>query len=97
MSTRLIFPKTFEPIRCQCGVAHGVRDICVTQVGLQRPGIAAVIRQLVAATVPEHVGVRFDAELSPTAARSIMREKPGALSGAPRSDMNTNGDRSLSR
>ena len=30
-------------------------------------------------------------------ARSIMREKPGAVSGAPRSDTNTKGDRVLSR
>jgi hypothetical protein len=31
------------------------------------------------------------------AALSIIREKPGADNGAPRSDTNTNGDRSLSR
>jgi hypothetical protein len=32
-----------------------------------------------------------------TAARSTMRENPGAVSGAPRSETNTNGDMMLSR
>ena len=67
------------------------------QVSLQRPRIDAVIRELVAAGVAQHVRVRLDAELGATAARSIMREKPGAEKGAPRSDTNTKGDLALSR
>jgi len=35
----------------------------VAEVGLQRAGIDAVIRQLVAAGVTEHVGVTLDAEI----------------------------------
>jgi hypothetical protein len=45
----------------------------------------------------EHVGVRLDAQSATVAARSIMREKPGADSGAPRSDTKTNGEAGLSR
>jgi hypothetical protein len=48
------------------------------QIGLERPGIDAVIRELVAAGVAQHVSVRLDAELAGPAARSIMREKHGA-------------------
>jgi hypothetical protein len=58
----------------------------------------AVIRQLVAAGVAQHVGVSLDAETShDSGPRSIMRENPGAVSGAPRSDTNTNGELLLSR
>jgi hypothetical protein len=35
----------------------------LAEVGLQRAGINAVIRQLVAAGVTEHVGVSLDAEI----------------------------------
>jgi hypothetical protein len=57
----------------------------------------AVIGELVTTSVAEHMGVRFDPHFAETAARSTMREKPGAESGAPRSETNTNGDFTLSR
>jgi hypothetical protein len=38
-------------------------NIAVPQVSLQRPRVDAVIGELVAAGVAQHVGVRLDAEL----------------------------------
>jgi hypothetical protein len=53
----LILPETFEPILRQRGVPRGVLYVSVPEVGLQRAGIVAVIRELVAAGVAEHVGM----------------------------------------
>jgi hypothetical protein len=39
-------PEGLEPIGRQLGVAHRVLDIAVPKVGLQRPGVVAVIGQL---------------------------------------------------
>jgi hypothetical protein len=55
-------------------------------------GIDAVIREFVAAGVTEHIACALMPSSGATAARSTMREKLGAVSGAPRSDTNTNGD-----
>jgi hypothetical protein len=47
--------------------------------------------------VPQHVRVRFNAEIGSGAARSTIREKPGAVNGTPRSDTNTKADFSTCR
>ena len=49
--------RSLEAGRRQLGVAHGVLDVAVPEIGLQRPGIDAVIGELEAAGVPQHVGV----------------------------------------
>jgi hypothetical protein len=59
--TQLATPEILEPIRRQRGVARGVLDIAVPQVGLQRSGVVAVIRELVPTAMAEHVGVSLDA------------------------------------
>ena len=64
----------------------------MTKIGLQGAGVVAVIGELVAAGMPQHVRMRLEAELRPVPARSIMRANPAGLNGAPRSDVNTNGD-----
>ena len=69
----------------------------MNQVRLERPGIDAVIGELQTGGMSQHVCVRLDAKFSGLrAARSIIREKPGADNGAPRSDTNAKGDFSLS-
>ena len=45
----------FEPSRCQLGVTHGMLDRLVTEIGLDRPSIDAVIGQLKPAGVAQHV------------------------------------------
>jgi hypothetical protein len=56
-------PESFESVRCQGGVSGRVL-VAMPQVGLQRPGIVAIVRQLVAARVPKHVGVGFNTQIS---------------------------------
>ena len=69
----------------------------MSEVSLQCTGVVAVVGQLVTASVPKHVRMRLDSQLRRNRCRSTMREKPGAESGAPRSETNTNGDFALSR
>jgi len=54
----LVPPKPFEPIGCKRGLPGRILNVAVTQVSLERPGIDAVIRQLEAAGVAQHVGMR---------------------------------------
>lgn len=57
---RSIFPKIFESLRTQFRIAHGVRDVPMPQVLLNRPRVVPLIGKLVAGGVPEHV--RMDGE-----------------------------------
>ena len=60
---RLVSPKTLEPSRCQFGVARRMLDRLVTQIALDRARIDALIGQLVAAGVAQHVRVDFHIEV----------------------------------
>src|SRR5215472_9687598 len=60
----LVFPPSFKAGRCQLGVAYRVLDVLVAQVGLQAARVVAFVCELVAASVPQHVRVRFDFEPS---------------------------------
>jgi hypothetical protein len=62
----------------------------MAKVGLQGPGIDAVIRQLETTSMSQHVGCTLISR--PLAARSIMRRKPETVNGEPRSLTNKNGD-----
>jgi hypothetical protein len=59
-----VLPKPFEPIRSQRRVAHRRGDGAVAQIMLDRSDVLAVIGQLVAAAMTEHVTV--DEEPEPT-------------------------------
>jgi hypothetical protein len=59
----LIPPEILEPTRCQRRIAGRILDIAVPEVGLQRPCIDPVVRQLKAAGVAEHMGVHLDAQV----------------------------------
>jgi len=82
-------------MRRQGGVARRALNVAMPEIGLDRARVVAIVGELVAASMAQHVALMpRSAEL---AARSIMREKPGADSGAPRFETNTNGDGALSR
>jgi hypothetical protein len=51
---RLTAPKVLEPSRRQFCVSDRVLNVLVTQVGLQRPGVVALVGQSVTASVPQH-------------------------------------------
>ena len=65
------------------------------EMRLDRARVVAIIGELVAAGVTEHVGMRLDAWSAAVTARSTVRVDPAADSGAPRSETNTNGDDGL--
>ena len=90
----LIPPKPLEPLRREFGVAHGVLDVLVPEVVLDRAGVVAVVRELVPAAVAEHVGMdgKPNADSSPVRARSLRN--PAAVIGPPRSLANTYARRS---
>jgi hypothetical protein len=53
----------------------------------------ALVRQRKATGMPEHVWVSLEAQRGNRApARSTIRAKPAVVNGAPRSEVNTNGD-----
>src|SRR5215203_4994625 len=52
-----IFPEGFEAIGCEFGVAHRVLDGLVPEIMLHGPRVLAVVGQLVAARMPQHVRV----------------------------------------
>jgi len=58
--TDIITAKVLEPIDGQLGIADGVLDVLMTEIMLERASIVAIVGELVAAGVPEHV--RVDAE-----------------------------------
>ncbi len=62
-------PEVLEPLGRQLGVAHGVLDISVAEIGLQRPRIVALAGQREAAGVAQHVRVNLQAQ-------------PGGITGA---------------
>jgi hypothetical protein len=58
--TYSILPEFLEAVGGEIGVAHGVLDIAMAQGVLDGAGVLAVVGELVAAGVPEHV--RMDGE-----------------------------------
>lgn len=58
-------PESLEPIRRHFRIPHRVRDVPVAQVLLNRPCVAALVRQLEPAGLPEHVRVHRGTPDSP--------------------------------
>jgi hypothetical protein len=54
--------KKLEPLRRQRGVARGVLNIATPEVQLDRPGIVAIIGELIAAGIAQHVVIGLDTE-----------------------------------
>ena len=68
----------------------------MAEIGPDRPRVVVVLGELVAAGVTEPLGVGLDPQIGSVAARSTIRENPGADSSAPRSETHTNGGGGLS-
>jgi len=66
-------PEILEAVRRQLGIAHGVLDIPVTEIGLQRPGIVPLVGQSEAAGVSEHMWMGLELEASRRARTSSVR------------------------
>src|ERR1039458_2930164 len=82
--TPSIPPEPLEPCRAQLGISDGVLDIPVSEPQLQRPCVVAVVRQLEAARVPEHVGMNGEGQLRFLAgARDQLADTVGAHRATP--------------
>lgn len=53
-------PKIAEPASCQLGIPHRVLNISVAEIALERAGIVAVVGELEAGGVAQHVRVRLE-------------------------------------
>ena len=62
------------------------------EVSLQRASIDAVIGELEATGVAQHVRVHWKPNPAATPSRAIILRKPAGVNGAPRSDVKINGD-----
>ena len=58
----LILPEAFEAIRRESRVTDGRVDGLVPEVVLDCPGVLAIVCQLVAAGMPQHVAVNEEGE-----------------------------------
>ena len=78
---QLLAPKILEPRRCQLGVAHRVLDIPVAEIGLQGPRVVPLVRQRIAAGMPQHVRVRLEAKLGLSPGPLDHAGEPGGAEG----------------
>ena len=60
-ATRLLTPKILEAGRRQLCVPDRVLDIAMSEIRLQRPSIVSLVRQCIAASVSQHVGMSLEA------------------------------------
>ncbi len=60
-------PEVLEAVGRELGVAHRVLDVLVTEPRLQGPRVVAVIGQLKAAAMPQHVRMHRERHLRPFA------------------------------
>src|SRR5262249_41607181 len=80
---RSIVPEVLEAGRRQLSIAHCVLDVAVAQIGLQRPGIDALIGELEAACVPQHVRMNREAEIGGNPKPRDHLTKPRGREGRP--------------
>jgi hypothetical protein len=73
-----IAPKVLEPRRRQLRIPDRVLDVLVPHPGLDCPCVVAGVSEGVAASVPEHVGVDREGEIS---ARADALNQP--INGVP--------------
>src|SRR5258708_37807126 len=59
-SQRSVPPEVFEPVRRKLAISNRVLDVLMPEIMLQAAGIDALVGQLVAAAVPEHVRVDLE-------------------------------------
>jgi hypothetical protein len=59
----LVFPEVSKPTGCQFRVAHHVLNVLVAEIKLNRPRVLAVVCEIEAGCVAEHVRMdrKFDA------------------------------------
>jgi hypothetical protein len=52
-----------EPLRRQGRIARRILNIAMSKIRLDRPRVVAIVGELIAAGVAQHVGMRLDAQI----------------------------------
>ena len=65
-----VLPEPVEPIRREVGIACRVRNVLVAEIVLYRSRIVAIVRELVAASMAQHVRVNGEGKRCLTAGSS---------------------------
>ena len=68
----LVLPEVLKPMGCQSRIAHRGHDRTVTEIGLDGARIVAVVRELEAAGMAQHVGMNKKAEFAATPALATI-------------------------
>ena len=58
-----VFPEVFEPACSKLRIPHSMLNVLMAQVVLYWSSVVAVVGQLVAGTVPKHVGMYRESDL----------------------------------
>ncbi len=74
---QLILPEPIEAVGAKLGISHRVHDIAVTQEVLQRAGIDAVIGELEAAGMAQHVRMNREGQFGQLPSPTDHFEEPG--------------------
>src|SRR5262249_18897160 len=76
-------PEVLKSRRRQLSGAHGVLNVAVAEVSLQRPCVGAFVGQRVAAGMPQHVRVRLECELGLDRCPFHHAGEPGSAERCP--------------
>src|SRR5215475_10739398 len=74
---RSILPKPIEAVGAQLGISHRVRDVAVTEVVLQRAGVDAIVGELKAAAMAQHVRMSRERKSGQFSSPADHFEEPG--------------------
>src|SRR5215469_5919333 len=72
-----VLPEPIEAVGAQLGISHRMGDVAVPKEVLERAGIDAVIGELEAAGVPEHVGMSGERKSGQFPSPTDHFEEPG--------------------
>src|SRR5262245_41227564 len=73
-----MLPKPIEAVGAQLGISHRVHDVAVAEVVLERAGVDAVIGELEAAGVSEHVRMNGEGKFGQFPSPADHFEEPGS-------------------
>src|SRR5262245_59842349 len=72
-----VLPEPIEAVGAQLGISHRVHDVAVAQEVLQRAGVDAVVGELEAAGMPEHVRMNREGQFGQFPSPANHFEEPG--------------------
>jgi hypothetical protein len=81
--SRLIVPEATKAPRTEAYVSHCVPDIFMSQIGLNQTKIRATLAQVIAARMPESVGMNIQGSESSTLCNAIQHQLHGSGSQRP--------------